>query len=87
LTLKGSNSYAEQLESEVKLKFDNLEGSINDTRDDLLQTLADQYRENVTQLEKTFNEINDELKKSWIDRAIEFVKTVGRRSLNLANCC
>ncbi len=84
LTLKGAELvYAEQLETEVKLKFDNLEGSINDTRDDLLQTLADQYRENVTQLEKTFNEINDELKKSWIDRAIEFVKTVGKTIFEL----
>lgn len=85
-TLKGDElEFAEQLESEVKIKFENLEGSINDTRDDLLQTLADQYRDNVAQLEKTFNEINDELKKSWIDRAIEFVETVGKTIFQLAD--
>jgi len=83
-TLKGDElRFAEQLETEVKMKFENLESSISDTRDDLLQTLADEYRDNVNQLEKTFNEINDELKKSWIDRAIEFVKTVGKTIFQL----
>jgi hypothetical protein len=35
-------------------------------------------------LETTFNEINDELKKSWIDRAIDFIETVGRTIFQLA---
>lgn len=65
------------------MKFENLESSINDTREDLLQTMADQYRDNVAQLEKTFNEINDELKKSLIDRAIEFVETIGKTIFQL----
>jgi hypothetical protein len=85
-TLKGDElTYATQLEEEVTLKFETLEGSIDDTRADLLQTLADQYTENVAQLETTFNEINDELKKSWIDRAIEFIETVGRTIFQLAD--
>lgn len=84
-TLKGEELiYASQLEVEVQEKFNTLEESINDTREDLLQTMADQYKENVNQLEKTFNEINDELKKSWIDRAIEFIETVGKTIFQLA---
>jgi hypothetical protein len=84
-TLSGDEqTYADQLKKEVETKFDTLETSIVDTRDDLLQTLADEYRQNVDQLEVTFNEINDELKKSWIDRAIEFVETVGKTVFELA---
>ena len=77
-------AYATTLEGEVKLKFESLEASIDDAREDLLQTMADEYSENVGQLEKTFKDINDELKKSWIDRAIEFVKTVGKTIFQLA---
>lgn len=84
-TLKGAELvFAEGLEKEVEMKFQTLEGSIDDTREDLLQTLSDQYTENVNQLETTFKDINDELKKSWIDRAIEFIETVGKTIFQLA---
>ena len=66
------------------MKFENLEGTIDDAREDLLATLADQYRESINQLETTFNEINDELKKSWLDRAVEFIETVGKTIFQLA---
>ena len=85
-TLTGEElAYADTLEEEVKLKFQALEASIDDAREDLLQTLSDQYSENVTQLEKTFNEINDELKKGWLERAAEFIKTVAKTIFDLAN--
>jgi hypothetical protein len=85
-TLSGDEqTYANELKKEVETKFENLETSIVDTRDDLLQTLTEEYRQNVDQLEVTFNEINDELKKSWIDRAIEFVETVGKTVFELAD--
>ncbi|HEX6320914.1 MAG TPA: DNA/RNA non-specific endonuclease [Burkholderiales bacterium] len=84
-TLSGAElAYADGLEQEVKLKFENLEASVDDARQDLLETLADQYSENVQQLEKTFNEINDELKKGWLERAVEFIKTVGKTIFQLA---
>jgi hypothetical protein len=84
-TLKrDEQGFAEQLEQDVGTKFKNLEASIDDAREDLLQTLADQYTENANQLETTFNEINDELKKSWIDRAVEFIETVGKTIFQLA---
>ncbi len=85
-TLSGEElAYATELEQEVKMKFETLEASIDDTREDLLQTLADQYSESVAQLEKTFNEINDELKKGWLERAAEFIKTVGKTIFQLAD--
>jgi hypothetical protein len=85
-SLQGAElEYAESLEQEVKMKFESLEASIDDTREDLLQTLADQYSESVDQLEKTFNEINDELKKGWLERAAEFIKTVGKTIFQLAD--
>ena len=85
-TLQGDElKFAEQLEQEVQMKFQNLEASVDDTREDLLQTLADQYTESVQQLEKTFNEINDELKKGWLERAAEFIKTVGKTIFQLAD--
>jgi hypothetical protein len=85
-TLSGDElTYADELEKEVKLKFETLEASIDDTREDLLSTLADQYTESVGQLEKTFNEINDELKKGWLERAVEFIKTVGKTIFQLAD--
>ena len=78
-TLKGAElTYAETLVLGVKMKFQYLEGSINDAREDLLQTMADQYKETTIQLETKFNEINDELKKSWIDRGLELIETVGK---------
>ena len=77
--LKGEElAYAETLVQDVKMKFKYLEGNIDDARDDLLQTMADQYKETNTQLETKFNEINDELKKSWIDRGLELIETVGK---------
>jgi len=83
-TLSGDEqTYANELKKEVETKFESLETSIVDARDDLLQTLSDEYRQNVDQLEVTFNEINDELKKSWIDRAIELVETVGKTIFEL----
>jgi hypothetical protein len=78
-------AYATSLEEEVKLKFQTLESSIDDAREDLLQTLSDQYSENVQQLEKTLHEINDELKKGWLERAAEFIKTVARTIFQLAD--
>ena len=78
-TLKGAElTYAETLVLGVKMKFQYLEGSINDAREDLLQTMADQYKDSTIQLETKFNEINDELKKSWIDRGLELIETVGK---------
>jgi hypothetical protein len=84
-TLTGEERlYADRLQEEVRLKFQNLEASIDEARDDLLQTLADQYSEHVNQLETTFREIDDELKKSWIDRAVDFIVTVGKTVFQLA---
>src|SRR5262249_50170322 len=76
--------FAKGLQDDVFTKFENLEGTIDDAREDLLNTLADQYRDSVNKLETTFNEINDELKKTWIDRAIDFVETVGKTIFQLA---
>ena len=84
-TLRGDEQrFAKELEQDVLMKFENLEGTIDDAREDLLATLADQYRESINQLETTFNEINDELKKSWLDRAVEFIETVGKTIFQLA---
>ena len=84
-TLGGDEQrFAKELEQDVLMKFENLEGTIDDAREDLLATLADQYRESVNQLETTFNEINDELKKTWLDRAVEFIETVGKTIFQLA---
>jgi len=84
-TLHGDElRYAKGLQEDVFTKFENLEGTIDDAREDLLNTLADQYRESINKLETTFNEINDELKKTWIDRAIDFVETVGKTIFQLA---
>jgi hypothetical protein len=85
-TLSGKElEYADELEADVKMKFDILRGSIDAAREDLLQELADQYNETVNQLEVSFNEINDELKKSWLDRAIEFIETVGKTIFQLVD--
>jgi hypothetical protein len=84
-TLRGEEQrFAKGLEEDVLMKFENLEGTIDDAREDLLATLADQYRESINQLETTFNDINDELKKTWIDRAVEFIETVGKTIFQLA---
>ncbi|MEP7306040.1 MAG: DUF4157 domain-containing protein [Acidobacteriota bacterium] len=85
-SLKGEErTFADQLEQDVLMKFQTLEGTIDDAREDLLQTLADQYRDNVNQLETTFTDINDELKKSWLDKAVEFIETVGKTVFQLAD--
>lgn len=76
--------FADELEEDVKARFQSLEGSIDDARQDLLKSLTDEYRDSVNQLEKTFNDINEEMRKSWLDRAIEFVETVGKTIFQLA---
>jgi len=84
LSLTGDERrFADELEKDVRLKFANLESSIDDTREDLLQTMADQYRDSVNQLETTFKDINDELRKTWVDRAVEFIETVGKTIYDL----
>lgn len=85
-TLKGQElEYANKLEEEVKVKFENLESSIDDAKNDLLQTLADDYTANLEEMNKSFREIDNELKKSWIDRAIEFIETVGKTIYQLVD--
>lgn len=85
-TLSGDElDYANKLEADVKMRFQNLQGTIDDARDDLLSELADQYRDAAAQLETSFHEINDELKKSFIDRAVEFIETVGSTIAQLAS--
>ena len=85
-TLKGDElTYANQLEEEVKIKFGTLESSIDEAKDDLLHTLADQYKDNLEAMKKSFKDIDDELKKSWIDSAIEFIETVGKTIYQLVN--
>jgi hypothetical protein len=85
-TLKGDErQFADQLEQEVLIKFDTLEGSIDDAREDLLQSMADDYRATVGQLETSFREMNDELRKTWIDKAVDFIETVAKTIYELAD--
>lgn len=85
-TLKGDElAYADTLTKEVNLKFEALESSIEDTQNELLESLSEQYAENVNNLKKTFNEINDDLKKSWLTKAAEFLEVVAKTILDLAD--
>jgi hypothetical protein len=85
-TLKGDEKrYADKLEVDVTTRFENLKGSIDDARSDLLNALADQYRETTQQLETAAYELNEELRKSFIDRAVDFIAAVGSTVAQLAD--
>jgi hypothetical protein len=87
-TLRGDElRFAKELEQDVLMKFENLEGTIDDAREDLLATLADQYRESVNQLETTFNEINDELRKAGSIAPSNSSRRSARRSSSWPSSC
>lgn len=85
-TLKGDELvYATQLGDEVTAKFGILETSIDDAKEDLLNSLADEYKDNMKAMEKSFKDISDDLKKGWIDKAVEFVEAVAKTISDLVD--
>ncbi|MBG1267342.1 eCIS core domain-containing protein [Nostoc sp. WHI] len=66
-------------------QYHDLEESVNDKQNELAQTLAESYKSNVDSLRETFNKINEEVKKSWIDKAVEFIEEVANAIAKLAD--
>jgi hypothetical protein len=68
--------YADDLIKEVDDKFTDLEAAVEEQQEELLETLSDQYVENVNKLQEEFDKINEELGSSWIADAISFIGDV-----------
>jgi hypothetical protein len=68
-----------------RLQFRNLESSVDEKQTELASNLATSYKQNVDTLRKTFDKINEDVKKSWIERAAEFVVEVATTIYNLGN--
>jgi hypothetical protein len=59
-----------------RIQFKNLETSVDEKQTELVQSLAESYKESRGSLRATFNKINEDVKKNWIQRAAEFIKEV-----------
>lgn len=68
--------FAEDMLAETMDKFTELESSVNESQDELIETLSDQYVESVNKLQEEFDKINEELSASWIADAISFIGEV-----------
>ncbi|HBG06523.1 MAG: hypothetical protein A2075_00180 [Geobacteraceae bacterium GWC2_58_44] len=68
--------FADDLIKEVEDKFTDLESSVEEQQEELLETLSDLYVENVNKLQEEFDKINEELGSSWIADAINFIGEV-----------
>jgi Domain of unknown function (DUF4157) len=66
-------------------QYNDLEASVNDKQQELAQTLAESYKSNVDSLRETFDKIDEEVKKTWIDKAIGFIKEVASAIAKLAD--
>lgn len=78
-TLKGDEAkFAGELLEMAETQFQNLENSIDNKHEELLDGLATQYNEVQGDLQKEFDSINEELRKSWIEAAIDFIIDVGK---------
>ncbi|WP_324677029.1 hypothetical protein [Hymenobacter sp. GOD-10R] len=76
----GLDTKQQELVSEAmttyRLQFANLESSVDEKQKELASSLADSYQKNVGALRQTFDKINEEARKTWIERAADFIKEV-----------
>ena len=68
----------------IQDKFDSLEQTVNDKRNDLIEGLAKKYVDNVKKLDERINELK-EANKGLIDKAIGFLKKVWKVIKDLVN--
>ncbi|MCF0039784.1 eCIS core domain-containing protein [Dyadobacter fanqingshengii] len=68
--------FAGEMFSEALTKFSELETSVNESQDELIETLSDAYVESVNKLQEDFDKINEELSASWIVDAFSFIGDV-----------
>ncbi|QDA61590.1 eCIS core domain-containing protein [Hymenobacter jejuensis] len=77
---KGLNTKQQGLVSDAmetyRVQFANLESSVDEKQAELAHSLAESYKQNVDSLRKTFDKINEDVRKTWIQRAAEFIKEV-----------
>jgi hypothetical protein len=59
-----------------RIQFQNLQTSVDEKQTELVQSLAESYKESRGSLRATFDKINEDVKKNWIQRAAEFIKEV-----------
>ncbi len=69
-------AFADSLLTETLAKFTDLESSVESTQDELIDSLADQYVENVNNLQAEFDKIKEEVSASWIVDAVSFIGDV-----------
>lgn len=76
-TLSGDElKFADELFLEANEKFAELETSVNESQEELIDTLSDAYVESVNKLQEDFDKINEELSASWIADAFSFIGEV-----------
>lgn len=68
--------FAGEMFTEALTKFSELESSVNESQDELIESLSDSYVESVNKLQEEFDKINEELSASWIADAFSFIGEV-----------
>ncbi len=68
--------FAADIFTEAEDKFKELESSVNESQEELIETLSDAYVESVNKLQEEFDKINEELSASWIADAFSFIGEV-----------
>lgn len=84
---KGLNTEQKRLAEDsmdaFRVQFANLESGVEEKQTELAHKLAESYKQNVDSLRKTFEKINEDVSKTWIQRAAEFVIEVATTIYNL----
>lgn len=60
--------------TQFSTQFDNLQSSVDEKQAELAHSLAESYKANVDSLRETFDKINEQARKTWIDKAAEFIE-------------
>src|SRR4029077_537165 len=77
---KGLTKEQQRLSAEAmdtfRVQFENLESSVDEKQTELAHSLAESYKKNRDSLRATFDKINEECRKTWIQKAAEFIKEI-----------
>src|SRR5262249_7559062 len=81
---KDQTNIGKEAAEQIQNKFDSLEQSVNDKRNDLIDGLAKKYVDNVKKLDERIEELK-EANKGLIDKAIGLLKKVWKVLKDLYN--
>jgi hypothetical protein len=81
---KRQQELSQQAFTVFKGQFDVLEDTVRDKQQELADSLAQSYRENIDSLRESFDKIKEEVSRGWIGKAVDFIVSVATTIAKLA---